>query len=183
MKRRRRDEALHDASEHGHEAIVSRLLRAGAVVDARDVDERTPLHLACMNGHASVVNLLMEGGADINAHDKQVRTPLHLASMGGHAAVVTLLVEGGAIPNYADDVMHSLPLHLASLNGHAAAVTALLAAEESETWNDLQDFLGNTPLHLACKADVVSLLLEGGAEIDGAVWQGDARHCTWPAWR
>ena len=85
LERRRRDEALHDASERGHEAIVSQLLRAGAVEDARDVDKRTPLHLACINGHAAVVTLLMEGGADIDVFDKQVRTPLHLASMGGHA--------------------------------------------------------------------------------------------------
>jgi len=65
MKRRRRDEALHDAGEHGHEAPVSchEASCRGCCARAQSwMLDAAP----CL--HESVVT---EGGADIN---KQVRT-------------------------------------------------------------------------------------------------------------
>ena len=41
----------------------------GADVDARNVDEQTPLHLACMSGHLETAKWLVENGADLHARD------------------------------------------------------------------------------------------------------------------
>ena len=41
----------------------------GADVDARNVDDQTPLHLACMSGHLETAKWLVANRADIHARD------------------------------------------------------------------------------------------------------------------
>ena len=41
---------LHEAANHGEAEITELLLQAGANVNARGLDNDTPLHDACVNG-------------------------------------------------------------------------------------------------------------------------------------
>ena len=59
------------------EAILARLLGAGASPIAKDYDGYTPLHWACELGSDYAVRLLLEAGAPVNAVDSEGSTPLH----------------------------------------------------------------------------------------------------------
>ena len=61
---------LHVAAQAGHTGTVSRLLAAGAPVDATmsagHLASVTPLHLAVEAGHPDVISLLIDAGCDVN---------------------------------------------------------------------------------------------------------------------
>ena len=67
--------------ERASAADVSRCLRAGANVNARDAGGLTPLHFAAAKNKTAVVDVLLKGGANVNARDKTGWTPLHRAAM------------------------------------------------------------------------------------------------------
>lgn len=56
-----------------------RLLQSGANLNARGLDNDTPLHDAAVNGHVKIAKLLVERGADINAKNSKGKTPLDVA--------------------------------------------------------------------------------------------------------
>lgn len=49
---------LHEACNHGWLGVAELLLRAGADVNARGLDDDTPLHDAAINGHSKVAHAL-----------------------------------------------------------------------------------------------------------------------------
>ena len=59
--------------------MTTALIRAGATVDARDSERKTPLHLARWIGPESTAAVLLMGGADAYARDATGRTPLDYA--------------------------------------------------------------------------------------------------------
>ena len=81
-----------------NEADVSRCLREGASVNARDEDGDTPLHNAAIySKNPAVITALLNAGADVNARDKDGDTPLHTAVYyTKNPAVVTALLNAGA---------------------------------------------------------------------------------------
>lgn len=94
---------LHEAVTEGHMAIAAALLRAGANVDARDIQGRTPLALAAHRPSVAVlVKLLLDRGADPRAKDHSGRTPLHEAAGSSAVAVACLLLRAGADPSARD---------------------------------------------------------------------------------
>lgn len=97
--------ALENASFHGHDAVVQRLLAyEEGLVDLPENAERSPavrtkaLKLATTRGHAPVVALLINAGADVNdpADPLGGRTALQAAVENNHYHVVKLLLEAGA---------------------------------------------------------------------------------------
>merc|ERR1719428_2269950 len=62
---------------------VQTLVGAGATVDIRNDDERTPLHLAASLGLVPMIEVLVDLKADLASRDIDGRTPLHLATMHG----------------------------------------------------------------------------------------------------
>jgi hypothetical protein len=124
--------ALMMASDAGHEAVVARLLAAGASVDLTDMFDTTALMYACDNGHEAVVAQLLAAGVIMDLTDYIGSwTALMHASIKGHEAVVARLLEAGASVGHIG-FWGMTALSLACMNGHEAVIERLLEAREHE---------------------------------------------------
>ena len=91
---------IHDAAERGDLAAVQIELNNGEKVNAKDMDNWTPLHIAVRFKHQELVELLIASGANVNAQGGwQKAAPLHWASSAGHMKIVELLIANGANVN------------------------------------------------------------------------------------
>ena len=93
---------LHRAIPIRNINAIQVLLRAGADVNGRDTDGRTPLIVAGDYSYEALpmVKLLVEAGADLNAQDSKGNTALLLA-IGQTAKIDAYLIEHGADVNLA----------------------------------------------------------------------------------
>lgn len=98
-----RSGTIHHAARRGDLADVTRHLKTGAEVNARDAFGSTALHYAAAVGDVRVVEVLTDAGADVNAANHVGTIPLHAAARTGHREVVTLLLDRGADANAKDD--------------------------------------------------------------------------------
>ena len=100
---------LHWASSRGILSAGKCLLDHGADINAREVDDWTPLYLCLWSttsegqAHVEFAQMLLERGAMIDARDKRGRTSLHEAVEGGDIQFVRLLLEHGADVNARDE--------------------------------------------------------------------------------
>lgn len=131
-----RRNALVQAVDNGHEAVVRLLLDEGGINPKfkHGYFERTPLSLAAEYGHEGLVKLFLEKGVDPDARDRWKRTALSLAAQNGHEGVVKLLLENGADPN-AKDKWHRTALSWAAENRHGAIVGLLKPYTRPSTWS------------------------------------------------
>ncbi len=113
------DEALVWACKSGRTAVLPRLVRAGARLDA-DPYRGTPLIWAAWCNRLETAAWLLDHGAIVDhkgtfggpTHGQGV-TALHMAAQNGHLPMVQLLIERGADPSITDD------LHGGNAGGHA----------------------------------------------------------------
>ena len=91
-------EGLHVAASCGNVNTLSTLIEnaEGRNVDARTVEEQTPLFLAAANGQEGCCRLLLEYKADYNSRDKHGHTIVEVAARKGNLNVVRMLVHAGA---------------------------------------------------------------------------------------
>jgi hypothetical protein len=98
--------ALAFAATNGRTEVIEPLVRAGALVNGRIADGKTPLMLAAMWGYTDTVKALLSLHAKTDLADAAGNTALHLARIGrlptldseknGHAETVRLLLRAGA---------------------------------------------------------------------------------------
>jgi hypothetical protein len=108
--------------------IVSMLLDYGALVDARNSFDQTPLHWAAWLANMKMVDLLLQRGADIDAENKYGETALHYAARFDHDTLMLRhLLNRGASVNV-QTLNGETPLDWAISHAQEEAVTLLLNA-------------------------------------------------------
>lgn len=107
--------ALDLAAGAGHVDAITALIRAGALVGARDGDGRTALICAVKSNKPRAVDALAEAGADVEAHlVDESWTSLHSAAEDTHLEVVRVLLKHRADVHARDaDNDNDTPLHVA----------------------------------------------------------------------
>jgi hypothetical protein len=165
------DQALYEAAEKGDTDAISKLLDAGANVDAAIDGDGSPLIGAARGGHLDAVRLLLDRGADPNLAVQGDGNPLIMAAREGHAGVVELLLGRGA---RVDDVVpeDENALIQASGRGRLQVVKLLVsrgANVNARVWSrssDRGEGEWRTPLNMARRGGhtaVVRFLMEAGA--------------------
>jgi hypothetical protein len=91
---------LHEAAKLGDLAQCKTLIRIGKYVNARDVNDSTPLHFAAFYDRMPIIRFLVEAArADVNAccDNKEFPTPLAWARYAGHQDIVDYLAAAGGL--------------------------------------------------------------------------------------
>ena len=170
--------ALHFAASSGLDAMVYKLIRLGADINARDFNLQTPLHEASVKGHKKVVEILVNEDAAIDAQDSDLQTPLFhplfhwlsqtsRTSQADHMDIIKLLVDKGADIN-AKDRYGNVPLHFAINNECSKEKVELLLKLGGDISALNHDY--KTPLLLALerRSPLASVLISSVTKIEDA---------------
>ncbi|XP_023319187.1 serine/threonine-protein phosphatase 6 regulatory ankyrin repeat subunit C-like [Trichogramma pretiosum] len=160
--------------------IVQELMRRDANWYSANTEGSTPLHVVCnrCSDYDDLASTLLREISDrhppvhqsviINNQDNEGNSPLHLALSRGHANLAVSLLTSGANPNLANDSGRT-PLHVVCNRPDRDLARIFLNASEAVNpalQVNVQDRLGNTPLHLAAEcgnARAIETLLIRGA--------------------
>ncbi|MEM7387049.1 MAG: ankyrin repeat domain-containing protein [Verrucomicrobiota bacterium] len=93
------DRCLFLAAENGHTRCLDLLLQAGAFIDVRGKQDRTPLLVAAEAGRKEAVRLLLESGADRLALDHEAKSARDLAREAGDREMVAILGYSPTLPD------------------------------------------------------------------------------------
>ncbi|GGS22277.1 hypothetical protein Snoj_23420 [Streptomyces nojiriensis] len=163
------DRLLLDGARRGDAAAVGAALAAGAAVEARDEELRTPLLLAALGDHVAAAELLVAAGADPNAPDSREDSPWLVTGVTGSVRMMRLLLPAG--PDLTQrNRFGGISLIPAAERGHTAYVRAVLDATDIDV--DHVNRLGWTALLEAVilgdggarHEEVVAVLLAAGAD-------------------
>ncbi len=119
-------ERLHAAAAAGETAAV-RVLLGSVHVDARDVNDETPLMTAVRHRRLPVVEVLIEAGADVDAASFMKLTPLMFAARTGDQAIVQRLLAASAEVDALGERDFTALTH-AAVKGHLGVAAELLRA-------------------------------------------------------
>ena len=159
--------------------MTSFSLERGVDVNARKMDDWTPLHLASYYGRLEIARVLLDHGASVNAETNAGETPLFLVSRGVYgsqddgARVAQLLLERGGKAN-APRRDSWFPLHAASYFGKPEIVRMLLDHGAKANAESRQ---GKNSLDLVARGEyrskedgvrVAQLLLERGVDVNAS---------------
>ena len=154
-------------------AVCQVLIDAGADIETKDEDGRSPLLVACNSGSLAIVKMLVKAGAGVRITDNEGDTCLTLASYFGRTETVRYLVSLPDVDVSHKDVDGNTALLLATAEKHADVVEVLIDAGADIEATD-ED--GCSPLLLASKRgarDVVKMLVKAGARTCATNNRGD----------
>ena len=119
---------LHAAAAREDADAIRRLAAAGAYLNARDGNGRTPLHVAVFQGHRTAARTLLAAGADPALLDSQRYDAVTIAAVRDDAAMVEALIAGGASAKLVTSVYDGTALIAAAHLGHDGVVRELIRA-------------------------------------------------------
>lgn len=155
------------AAAKGDAALVARLLREGASINAADKDGYTALHRASHCGNVQVIKTLIAAGANVNAKTKEDVTPLLISidMMCPIPEVTMALIQAGADVNAADSAGDTA-IVIAATETSLDVMRELLKRGANPNAQGMGD---ETALHYAAMnnlLDRVEMLLQFGARMD-----------------
>ena len=153
---------IHHAARGGKIRNVLRLIDFGADVIQGSYEGISAVHLAAENGHVDIIRLLLEQGANVNQVDREGVTPVMLAARGGHLEAIRFLFENRGDLNAHSFFDDAMPIHYAASGEHTSVVKFLLEKGSSVFAKAYEQ---ESVLHLASSLELVSLLVEQGADI------------------
>ena len=138
---------------------VGLLVKAGADLHGKDAAGRTPLGVALQSGFTEAQQMLQAAGAPAEQAPAEVLT----------------LPDASALQFKSNTVTGNTPLHRAVARGETEKARQLLAKGAGV---NARNSAGETPLHLACRAEqaaleIINLLLQGGAEVSAVDEAGE----------
>ncbi|MET8689761.1 ankyrin repeat domain-containing protein [Streptomyces sp. NPDC004732] len=165
------DRRLLDAARSGNAAEVTAALDAGARVEARDTELRSPLLLAATGDHVEAARVLVAAGADIDAQDHRSDSPWLVTGVTGSVAMLHVLLPAGPDLKLRNR-FGGISVIPASERGHVAYVREVLRVTDIDV--DHVNDLGWTALLEAvilgdggrAHQEIVELLLAAGAAPD-----------------
>lgn len=168
MTRTAEDQRLLDAARSGNTAEVRAALDAGARVEVRDTELRTPLLLAVLGDHVETARLLVAAGADVDAQDHRADSPWLATGVTGSVAMLHVLLPAGPDLRLRNR-FGGICVIPASERGHVAYVREVLRVTDIDV--DHVNDLGWTALLEAvilgeggrAHQEIVELLLAAGA--------------------
>ncbi|KAH7235705.1 ankyrin repeat-containing domain protein [Fusarium tricinctum] len=119
---------IHLFAVHGHSHLLSIAVKKAGneVIQAQDVQKRTPLHLAALHAHSSVVKHLLKSGAKTDSRAVNGNTALNFALLQGHQSVLKPLIERDpTLISNVNDLSQTL-LFLGAIRGSSSAIKLLL---------------------------------------------------------
>lgn len=155
---------IHEVCKTGDALAFRYLFRRGVPVNALDHLKRTPGHLAARYGHLEILQVWRAAGGDVEAIDTQGHGLLELACQGRHRRILEWLLGLGLRAERVDPTSGGL-LHVAMEHELPGALVRLICRAGAPV--NVQDEVGNTPLHLAVESGLVEsalILLEAGAD-------------------
>jgi uncharacterized protein len=159
---------LFDAASAGDIDEVTRLLTAGADVNAREGrDGATPLHAAALASQPAMAEVLIAHGADVNALNVGGFTPLHAAAYSGSVPVAELLLDKGAVVDEAAKKFGVTPLLVAGEQDNLAVAELLIARGADVSARERHGYTPLTRAFFKQHDDIVRLLKRHGATCQG----------------
>jgi ankyrin repeat protein len=167
---------LHQAAAQGDVATISKLIAAGAAIDARDEGGRTALLVATHANRIEAARALIEAGADVNAKDAINDSPYLYAGARGHLEILRMTLAHGADLK-STNRYGGTALIPACERGHVETVRTLIAAGVDVdhvnrlNWTALLEaiILGDGG---ARHVEIVRLLVDAGANVNLADGDG-----------
>ncbi|MGW8350987.1 ankyrin repeat domain-containing protein [Streptomyces wedmorensis] len=164
-----RNRRLLAAARRGDAHEVHAALEAGASVEARDEELRSPLLLASLGSHVEAARVLVAAGADPDAQDRRHDSPWLVTGVTGSVEMMRTLLPSGPDLTLRNR-FGGISLIPASERGHVPYVRAVL--RETAVDVDHVNDLGWTALLEAVilgdggrpHQEVVELLLAAGAD-------------------
>jgi ankyrin repeat protein len=120
-------DGLHRGAHLGDVEAIRSLVAAGADLEQRDGNGRTPAHVAAFASNDAALEALAAAGADMNALDDQVYDVLTIAAVANDPDMVSLALRLGNRPDLTTSVYDGTALIAAAHLGHQEVIRRLIA--------------------------------------------------------